>query len=578
MFDANRLAIMDTIGNKKLIIPFFQRNYVWKEELWEKYWDSMEKSSNAEANSGCFLGSIILKQKYTSSGEREGNVRSVIDGQQRLITTFLFFKAVCTVYGEEAQEKFYISNFYKTYAKGEREILLDTCDDDKEAFDEIIESTRDTKFNKKTEKSKVYECYKYFCDRSEKETAMDLDNCIEKSYFVVIDLDNEDDAQQIFNTINDIGEPLTTAQLLKNHLFQGQEQKDEHDFYWKETFEGEKRDFWDFKLTAGRERRTNIDVFLQAFFNLYNDESAKGRYEKLNDLYARYKNFLKGINRKQFLENLRDYGNIYRTHINPNCVIQQRDNKSTAMDRINLIIFSLNTTTIIPYVLFVLKNIEDKKEQEKMLSLVESYVMRRFVCNWTTKNYNNIFSTLKDKANNYTSLKDWMQLHVNTNEETNEFPSDKHVISSFQNARIKNKNARVILYFIEMHLHEKENKNQNDKDVLIKKNYPLRAIKDYSIEHIMPVQWDKNWKDLPDGFEIWQRNEKIKTLGNLILLTMPLNAELSNSGWNIKKKKLELHSGGVKTFSIREKWSEIEIEERTEFLIEKSIEIWTNPS
>ena len=589
MFNADKLTIDGTISSKKLIIPFFQRNYVWEEELWEKYWETMVSASNAEPGSVSFLGSIVLKQEKTPSSATIGDVRFVIDGQQRLITTFLFFKAVCTVHETREMKNFYVSKFYNTSSTGEQEIRLCPCQDDEEAFNEIIKNNDNKKFSKQTQKNQLYKCYEYFCDKAKNGEKINLDNCIKNSCFVVIDLDDDDDAQQIFNTINDIGLPLTTAQLLKNFLFKGREQKREHDNYWAKTFEGEKRGFWDYQITSGRERRTNIDVFLQAFFNLYNGEStnkksANKNDKKLDNLYARYKNLplTENTDRENFLKNLKDYGDLYYKYINPNC-IKQEYGKTTdknqsiedkSIDKINLIIFSLNTTTIIPYVLFILKNIKSKEEQGKMLLLVESYVMRRFICNWTTKNYNNIFATLhsKDKSNNYDSLRNWMKNKMNTNEETSEFPSNKHVESSFQNAHIKNKNARVVLYFIEMYLHDKE--KNNGRSVLL--NY-LRAIKDYSIEHIMPKEWAKNWKSLPDGFEAWQREEKIKTLGNLILLTKKLNSELSNSGWNKKKKALIQYSGGVKTFEVKERWSEKEIEERTKFLTKKAMEIWSEP-
>ena len=589
MFNAGTLTIDGTISGKKLIIPFFQRNYVWEEELWEKYWETMISASNAEPGSVSFLGSIVLKQEKTPSSAGIGDVRFVIDGQQRLITTFLFFKAICAVRETNVMENFYVNKFYNTSSTGEREIRLCPCQDDEEAFNQIVKSKDNLKFSEKIQKNQLHKCYEYFCGQARNGEKINLDNCIKNSCFVVIDLNEDDDAQQIFNTINAIGQPLTTAQLLKNFLFKGREQKKEHDDYWAKTFEGEKRDFWDYQITSGRERRTNIDVFLQAFFNLYNEKSMEKKsankdYTKLDNLYARYKNYLlkEDTDREKFLENLKDYGDLYYKYINPNCIAQKHgkvvDNdkavENKAIEKINLIIFSLNTTTIIPYVLFILKNIKSKEKQEKMLLLVESYVMRRFICNWTTKNYNNTFATLhnKSKSNDYDSLRDWMKNKMNTNEETSEFPSNKHVESSFQNAHIKNKNARVILYFIEMYLHDKE--KNNDRSVLL--NY-LRAIKDYSIEHIMPKEWTKNWKPLPDGLESWQRDEKIKTLGNLILLTRKLNSELSNSGWNKKKKILTQHSQGVKTFEVKERWSEKEIEERTKFLTKKAMEIWSEP-
>ena len=70
-------------------VPFFQRAYVWKEDLWDRFLDDMEYV--AESNKTHFLGSIILKEgKKPEKGANYTSRYTIIDGQQR-ITTFLIF-------------------------------------------------------------------------------------------------------------------------------------------------------------------------------------------------------------------------------------------------------------------------------------------------------------------------------------------------------------------------------------------------------------------------------------------------------------------------------------------------------
>ena len=86
-------------GSRLLEIPFYQRAYVWGEEQWERFLSDMEYVT--ATNRPYFLGSIILKQ--TASGntwDEIFDVRTVIDGQQRLTTTVLFFKALCMKLGK----------------------------------------------------------------------------------------------------------------------------------------------------------------------------------------------------------------------------------------------------------------------------------------------------------------------------------------------------------------------------------------------------------------------------------------------------------------------------------------------
>ncbi len=49
----------------------------------------------SSSNKSYFLGSVILKQQPTNAASRVGDVRTVIDGQQRLTTINIFFKVLC---------------------------------------------------------------------------------------------------------------------------------------------------------------------------------------------------------------------------------------------------------------------------------------------------------------------------------------------------------------------------------------------------------------------------------------------------------------------------------------------------
>jgi len=73
----------------RLLVPLFQRPYVWKEENnWEPLWDSIRTVADRRASGGTirphFLGAIILEQLMTETGEVDA--REVIGGQQRLTT------------------------------------------------------------------------------------------------------------------------------------------------------------------------------------------------------------------------------------------------------------------------------------------------------------------------------------------------------------------------------------------------------------------------------------------------------------------------------------------------------------
>ena len=91
--EAGKRTISDIFnGNRKLCIPFFQRTYVWKEDQWSRFIEDMEYIS--QTGKDYFLGSIILKSQATPSNSSIGDIRTVIDGQQRLTTMAIFMKVL----------------------------------------------------------------------------------------------------------------------------------------------------------------------------------------------------------------------------------------------------------------------------------------------------------------------------------------------------------------------------------------------------------------------------------------------------------------------------------------------------
>ncbi len=84
--NANKAIITGIFNGSTLIeIPFFQRSYVWNEELWQRLIDDM--TYVVKSRKTHFLGSIILKQgQQPVQGDKFTARYTVVDGQQRLTT------------------------------------------------------------------------------------------------------------------------------------------------------------------------------------------------------------------------------------------------------------------------------------------------------------------------------------------------------------------------------------------------------------------------------------------------------------------------------------------------------------
>ena len=129
--DAGKRTINDIFnGNRILEIPFFQRAYVWEEEQWERLLEDMESVSKAKKP--YFLGSIILKQQQTNAARNVGDIRTLIDGQQRLTTLNIFFKVLSLKKGENHY-------FNRTFMLENEDLALWHNHNDEESFKKVLQ-------------------------------------------------------------------------------------------------------------------------------------------------------------------------------------------------------------------------------------------------------------------------------------------------------------------------------------------------------------------------------------------------------------------------------------------------------
>ena len=110
----------------------------------------------------------------------------------------------------------------------------------------------------------------------------------------------------------------------------------------------------------------------------------------------------------------------------------------------------------------------------------------------------------------------------------------------------------------------------------------------FTIEHIMPQSWQKNWPlpvdTYPDedkaSLSSW-RDKLIHTIGNLTLLTNKLNPSVSDRNWGYKKSKILVSSKlnlNRSYFGDIVEWNEEEIAVRSRKLSQTAVRVWPYPS
>ena len=567
--DAGKKTINDIFnGNRILEIPFFQRAYVWGEDQWERLLEDMKLISST--NKPYFLGSVILKQQPTPTGSSVGDVRTIIDGQQRLTTLNLFFKVLCL----KKNQAHLFDRIFRLINTDE--IALYHNHNDIDAFRKILNLTELTANSEKDNISQAYSYFKENIDPSE----YDIQNILGRILFVGIDLDSNEDEQQIFDTINSLGVRLTTAELLKNYFF-NRDDVNTYEKYWKSLFEKdeETKDFWDKEITTGRSKRTFIDLFFYSYLQIKIQESQlkvraedKLEYSKVDTLFQSYKAFIQDydLDKKEILSEIKDYAILFKNNFNYG-ILEMEVPEEYGVERINSIIFGLDTSTLIPYVLFVLKNVKDETERNQIFEFLETYIMRRIVVHANTKNYNQLF-TDRFIANQLLSAQQLYEYIEKSSEKINFLPNDDELEKGFHESILVNKQAAGVIYLLESKIRNRS-----------KQGTKLLGLKKYSLEHLMPKKWENNWGYLEDQEQRDFRNRKLLTLGNLAIITQSLNASIRDADWETKKvgrgKKDGLYqfSGGIETlgqFLNKPDWDEEEIEKRAEFLFENAKDIW----
>jgi len=567
--EAGKRSINDLFnGNKILEIPFFQRSYVWDTPQWERFLSDMEHVSHI--NKPYFLGSVILKQQLTNSMQSIGDKRTVIDGQQRLTTLNIFFKVLSLKTGNT-----YLSSLFRLPMKN-NEIALLHNHNDVAAFNKVLGLTAEVEL---PAEDNITKCYTFFSENLDVDK-LNFQNILTNIMFVGIDLGVDEDEQQIFDTINSLGVKLTTAELLKNYFF-GRDDIQLYRDYWLDVFEKniETKDFWDTEIIAGRSRRYFIDLLFYSFlqikiqdnrFNVSADD--KDEFSKLEGLFDSYKKFIKKyqINKLELITEIREYAAVFRNNFDIE-VVDYELSAANSIERINAIIFGLENTTLIPYVLFVLKNVQDPKECNSILDYLEAYIMRRMVCHANTKNYNQLFSERLIGNNLITkeALKNYLEKQ---SDKTNYMPSDAELKEGFHHSKLVNKQAAGILYFIESKIRNRA-----------RHSTALLGLNRYSLEHIMPKKWENNWNGLVNDQDKINRNRKLLTLGNLTIITASLNSAIRDGNWDVKrsgktnKPGLNHYAASLDTFSQylpQPVWNEQKISERADFLYIKATEIW----
>ena len=550
--------------SRNLQIPFFQRSYVWGVEQWDRFLEDMYYIS--ANNQDYFLGSVILKQLPTESSKDD--IRTLIDGQQRLTTLNIFFKTLCLLNNED---HLFTSTFKK---RRDKSIILIHNYNDINSFNKIVNLTSLEDIDYKNDN--ILSCYNFFKNNIDL-NKVNFYDLLERITFVGIDLDADENEQQIFDTINSLGVRLTTAELLKNLLFNADEIQ-LYDDYWKNIFEKDEDTINYWNTEVGKDKRNFIDVLLYSYLQIKAQDitldvssSDINSFAIQGNLFNSYKllmkKYLRG-NKSILLQDLKEYSSIFTSSFDP-LIKEKVIGSLPSMDRINIIAFELDTAVIIPYILFILKNTQSDCEKIKLFETIETFIIRRMIAiqGDVSKTYKGFFTLLINKK--IITAEDFIHVVEHSNDQRISMPNNSDLLGGFLCKKISNVQSRGILYLLESKIRDAS-----------KHATHLHGIEKYSVEHLMPKKWINHW---PSTTQSEVRNKKIQTLGNLAIIPMKLNSSLRDSNWATKKSGTNSSKGlihfaqGLESLTpyVNEpEWNESIIEKRAHDLYKHALTAW----
>ncbi|HEU0013834.1 MAG TPA: DUF262 domain-containing protein [Longimicrobium sp.] len=596
--EANKRNLVSVFGQPiQLMVPLFQRPYVWDEEKqWLPLWENIQALADRQLAGPDvrphFLGAVVLDQLKMPTGTVE--TRQVIDGQQRLTTLQLFLAAARDA--AQALGAIQHSRAFGTLTRNDLPLSQNPDEEfkvwptnvDRVHFRRTLragspESLRREYLKKDKGKigHRIPDAYLYFYEEIARWASEDgeeyrlarldsLHKTVQSHLlFVVIDLDERDDAQIIFETLNALGTPLLPADLVKNYLFhaaqgEGWPIEELYAEYWKPFDRDE--EFWRAEVTQGRLKRPNIDLFLQYYLTLATNDEVIATH-----LFTTFRDYVRktpALTAGDHLSGLAAYADVYRRLTS----FERETREGVFFYRLAL----METTTVIPFLLELFKQQgggQGDSDITDILNALESFLVRRLVCRLTTKNYNRLFLDLVQRLRQeggFTAA-GVQRFLLEQKGDSGRWPNDAEFQASWVDQPLYRllvrKRLRMILEAVDAGLHGKFTER-------------LHISGKLQVEHLIPQSWKEHWPLTDPNIPPQRRDDLVQTIGNLTLVTENLNPSLSNGPWAMKRDKILDHSALNlnRPLRVHQTWTEADITARSHRLFETARQIWPYPA
>jgi hypothetical protein len=565
--------------------------HVW--EL-ERQWASTADQAAAPH----FLGAIVIEDRPVLTGDVD--TRLVVDGQQRLTTLQLLLRGVLDALQDADADSRLQARLRKAIVNDEDVVAHDQLlklsprQAERDLFEVAMDGERPKAFVSKFADARTFFAKSAAAFLSDLEVPEDpytsgegvdgraallVATLLGLVKVVVIDLEDADDAQVIFEALNARNTPLSATDLVKNLLFlraESQQQLDAQEMYdtlWK-RFDIDSG-WWLEGVGVGHAQRARQDWLLGDWLI-----AQRGRSINVGRLYGEFRQWLdeSGTEPYTALTTLNRYADAYEMLNGRRVGASPRERRAyESLDRLNI-------TAATPVMLWLFvqdDSVLEARSRERAMLALESFVIRRMAAKYQTRAYGQVFADVLQLAQQ--AQVEPGQGVIRALQESPHgyaWPTDESIAEVFATGRfygpggINQDRLRLILGAIDRKL-------QQDA---VKSEALEIGYNGLQIEHIIPQEWQKTWPLVgSDPVELIQaeqeRAQTINRIGNLTLANQHLNPAMSNDPWIAKRIELMKHSKlqlNVRLVEL-DAFDESEVVVRGRWLAEEFSEVWPGP-
>jgi alkylated DNA nucleotide flippase Atl1 len=579
-----------------LVVPPFQRPYVWeKEEQWGPLWQDVRRLAEfrlgqPSADARHFLGAIVVQAREPILGGLQAS--SIIDGQQRLTTLQLLMDATAGVleaagYDALAGQLDRLTHNEDIFVPGaETRLKLRHSNRDRHAFDEVMVAEAPVDHEGLHHSgARVVQAHDYFTGAVIEWLDSAADGAAQRAQaltgvltrglqLVAINLTVNENPQEIFETLNARGTPLTAADLIRNFVFQrlaaeGADTRSHLDDWPFET------EFWEKEVTVGRHAMQRSSRFFNQWLIARVGEEVSPRAT-----FSRFKQHVEQVD----LENGQKVADLLRLIRRQAATyeawtIAARD-ADRHLNRVELAVYRMRASQselLMPLLVWLHDPGREVPADviDRVASIIESWMVRRQMLRLSIADMGRIVADLirAHERTRPTELADRIEGYLSRLNVTSTYwPGDAEVRDALRTEqvfrRFKKSRTRMLLEAIEDAHRSKTNQPQ----------VPRRG---YPIEHILPQKWAEHWP-VHDTEAEEIRADHVHRLGNLTLLTTSLNAKVSNGPWASKREALQAHDTLLLNSRLLTTcdgpWDEDGIDARTDAMIDVLLATWPAPA